>query len=535
MQCARIGSQLNLSSLQWNTQEIDLTKLQLNIVRKLHPDEIGDAEWSLVRNLQVCEVNSQNVFKLTSSANTSQPLSNKSIPASLYTFIKQVQKLDDNIAHGVILPSLEWPRNSSDVTPNTDEFDFISLLPKDKLDLHISPVQDDEESSASNRNASVWDPSNVIPFVEYDPYKTLKCEVCDLDTDGSRMLICEKCEKGYHMYCCQPVIVTIPKEMWICSQCRDEPLTEEHTPDFCKAAKGGEMNETEIASILNLPYNKISEFHVKFSSSIRLMNPKADPAVKRERTLKYPSSKSVKMINLFGLHYSIRIEKNNWVLPIPIVDAEDYVRSVGSIALAVRASGMKAYSESLVYNQVTATEAMNSSSFENVQPLPNGGEIVFAKFLENLRLGLFPPIIIERDARLGFGAKALREIPRHTMLMEYSGEVKTAKACENSDSDSLMLLVDTGNPDTTLFIDPSEVGNAARFLNGINNRCEQSRRNANVRSRRFEYCGQCRILLYTVRRVKAGDFLTYDYNAGMEGKTDKEWAKSGFYDTSNFF
>jgi hypothetical protein len=35
--------------------------------------------------------------------------------------------------------------------------------------------------------------------------------------------------------------------------------------------------------------------------------------------------------------------------------------------------------------------------------------------------------------------------------------------------------------------------------------------------------------------VNSGDKLYYDYNAGIEGKTTVEWAKDGFYDTSNFF
>ena len=81
----------------------------------------------------------------------------------------------------------------------------------------------------------------------------------------------------------------------------------------------------------------------------------------------------------------------------------------------------------------------------------------------------------------------------------------------------------------------SLVGNIARFLSGVNNRSLMSKRKANVRTRRFVLDGKMHICLFTSRRVEAGEILTYDYNAGNEGKDVGQWAHSGFYDTSNFF
>ena len=144
-------------------------------------------------------------------------------------------------------------------------------------------------------------------------------------------------------------------------------------------------------------------------------------------------------------------------------------------------------------------------------------------------------LIFLHDPIKMMASRAMRQIPRHTILMEYAGEVLTAKQCESSDSDSLMLLVDSGVPETTLLIDPSKTGNTAQFFDEVNNSCKHSLHWANVSTRRFSLNGQCRVILYTRRNVEPGELLVYDYNAGMREKSGKEWVNSGFYDTSNFF
>lgn len=97
-----------------------------------------------------------------------------------------------------------------------------------------------------------------------------------------------------------------------------------------------------------------------------------------------------------------------------------------------------------------------------------------------------------------------------------------------------MLLTDTGDPKTSLIIDPTVNGNIARFLSGVNNRCIFSKRRANVRTRRFFLNGKCRVVLFTAKNLEPNDKLHYDYNSGLQDKQVDEWAK-GFYDTSNFF
>ncbi|PWN54457.1 hypothetical protein IE53DRAFT_323024, partial [Violaceomyces palustris] len=45
------------------------------------------------------------------------------------------------------------------------------------------------------------------------------CEICLRGDDGINMLLCDECNRGYHMYCLQPPLTSIPKSQWFCPPC----------------------------------------------------------------------------------------------------------------------------------------------------------------------------------------------------------------------------------------------------------------------------------------------------------------------------
>ena len=202
---------------------------------------------------------------------------------------------------------------------------------------------------------------------------------------------------------------------------------------------------------------------------------------------------------------------------------------------AMKYCGMESNLSDLSYKHVS--EEMNDPSLETdtITPMSRRNLEIFQAFKHNVKQGVYPPVEIVYDENFGFGCKSLAAMPRHTLIGEYLGEVVTAEQSGQSNSDSLMVLLDSGDPKTSLIIDPTDAGNIARFLSGVNNRSLMSKRKANVRTRRFFMDGKIHVALFTSRRVEAGEVLNYDYNAGNEGKDVSRWASSGFYDTSNFF
>lgn len=206
------------------------------------------------------------------------------------------------------------------------------------------------------------------------------------------------------------------------------------------------------------------------------------------------------------------------------------------MAASMKYCGMESNLLELVYAE-PANEGMNDPALEadTVAPMSKRNLKIYRAFLHNIKQGVLPPVEIIHDENFGFSVKSLGFMRKHTLITAYLGEVVTMEQSGLSSSDSLMVLLDTGNPQTSLIIDPTRAGNIARFLSGINNRSLLSRRKRNVRTRRFEMDGKMHVCLFTCRSVEAGETLNYDYNAGNEGKDIGQWTKTGFYDTSNFF
>ena len=94
-----------------------------------------------------------------------------------------------------------------------------------------------------------------------------------------------------------------------------------------------------------------------------------------------------------------------------------------------------------------------------------------------------------------------------------------------SKNDSIMELLSTNDPKTTLNVVPDQFSNVARFFNGINNHVLGSKQKVqNIRTMRCQIDGKATVLLYTNRNVKKGEQLRYDYNE----------AGKGLYPTDNF-
>ena len=51
----------------------------------------------------------------------------------------------------------------------------------------------------------------------------IACELCGIDEEPERMLICDGCLKGYHLDCLEPPVKDIPAGNWFCDLC-DNPL-----------------------------------------------------------------------------------------------------------------------------------------------------------------------------------------------------------------------------------------------------------------------------------------------------------------------
>uniref|UniRef100_A0A8C7CAB4 K(lysine) acetyltransferase 6A n=1 Tax=Oncorhynchus kisutch TaxID=8019 RepID=A0A8C7CAB4_ONCKI len=55
-------------------------------------------------------------------------------------------------------------------------------------------------------------------------WQCIECKTCsncqDQGKNAENMLFCDSCDRGFHMECCDPPLMRMPKGMWICQMCQ---------------------------------------------------------------------------------------------------------------------------------------------------------------------------------------------------------------------------------------------------------------------------------------------------------------------------
>ena len=83
------------------------------------------------------------------------------------------------------------------------------------------------------------------------PSADLGCEVCRQVQDDGRMMVCDVCGTGWHMYCLQPPLAAVPQGDWICPSCTRQGI-EEVPPDMPRS-EALEADEESLADKLFVP------------------------------------------------------------------------------------------------------------------------------------------------------------------------------------------------------------------------------------------------------------------------------------------
>jgi hypothetical protein len=99
------------------------------------------------------------------------------------------------------------------------------------------------------------------------------------------------------------------------------------------------------------------------------------------------------------------------------------------------------------------------------------------------------------------------------IVCEYVGEVMTWRRIleEEQKNDSIFQLISGKNADKTLYICPQKYTNIARFINGASNK---GKKGSNVKSLTYLINEKTVVILATIRPIKKGESLKYDYNGG---------------------
>ncbi|KPJ03744.1 PHD and RING finger domain-containing protein 1 [Papilio xuthus] len=100
----------------------------------------------------------------------------------------------------------EWAKNVN--TCPVDRITFNSIIVKTHAGGSV--IRSDPVKVLPRRSSS------DILILEDSTY----CEVCSSPDNEETMLLCDGCDRGYHMQCLTPPLTTVPLSQWLCSLCQ---------------------------------------------------------------------------------------------------------------------------------------------------------------------------------------------------------------------------------------------------------------------------------------------------------------------------
>jgi len=87
-------------------------------------------------------------------------------------------------------------------------------------------------SAADNNDAEADADADAEPEPEPEPdadadadadshFDARTCDICKLPNASASFLLCDECNTGYHTYCLQPALPSVPEGQWVCPPCSD--------------------------------------------------------------------------------------------------------------------------------------------------------------------------------------------------------------------------------------------------------------------------------------------------------------------------
>ena len=336
--------------------------------------------------------------------------------------------------------------------------------------------------------------------------------------DKSLSSICEKCKHIFHTQTC---FINNNQNNNNFKKTKQKKIEQKIICEKCEKLISNEMHTMKISDFFKAKkfINNKRNLDEKEKNNYLYKNSKTKNDNTQKSGLNSETKREIQIC--VNINKAIKEKQNPEVCNVPIrlprkMPKEIEEKSMKSLFRGLEAKGIE-FNDDLVYIDKDCPKEMNNSLLESsIQILNEQNKKKYYKFKEKSRKGIYAPVEVVDDPEQRFIVKALDEMVTNTLICEYTGEVSLARNRLFDDNDSIMDLIHTPTSDTSLVICPEKYGNLARFLSGINNKYKllKKKKNQNVYSLRVNIDGSVHILLLASKRIKKGEILYYDYNAG---------------------
>ncbi|KAA8531047.1 hypothetical protein F0562_005756 [Nyssa sinensis] len=162
--------------------------------------------------------------------------------------------------------------------------------------------------------------------IERDDYSQIICDQCGSGERDDELLLCDKCDRGFHMLCLRPIVIRVPIGSWYCPSCSD------HRP------------------VKRFPQTKIIDFF-----RIQKCTNKAERCISPQDARRRRRRSATLVLH----------KKRRRLLPYtPTEDPARRLEQMGSLASALTALHME-FSDDLTYFPDMAPRSANQAKFED--------------------------------------------------------------------------------------------------------------------------------------------------------------------------
>lgn len=161
-----------------------------------------------------------------------------------------------------------WQTDSSDSSEHDeddvdDHYEVEHRLPPLKSDHEFSPESDLEDEAQvvpmKRARTARKDKTSGIDADEEIEDDRHACQKCNKHDHPEWILLCDKCDKGYHCSCLIPVLFVIPEGDWFCPPCQQEKLIVELESILVTYDALAQKREAEEAQRQRILFTSINE------------------------------------------------------------------------------------------------------------------------------------------------------------------------------------------------------------------------------------------------------------------------------------
>ncbi|KAI0065783.1 hypothetical protein BV25DRAFT_1879666 [Artomyces pyxidatus] len=127
----------------------------------------------------------------------------------------------DNNAEDVDMdsaPSSPLTASSSPLSEPPDETE-VKQEPGSSRRKGLRGASAEQKTPVGKKSAANRDPAKAAARDAEEDSGEQPCEICHKNDRGEEMLLCDNCDSGFHMFCLDPPLLSVPKGQWYCPTC----------------------------------------------------------------------------------------------------------------------------------------------------------------------------------------------------------------------------------------------------------------------------------------------------------------------------